>query len=433
MTNYSTMVKNNLISIIKEMEKSPEAFVKNPGKDFSRHRKLTFECMIRFLLSMNGNTLSTELLEYFNYDIEVPTVSAFVQQRAKILPSALEYLFKAFNGTYDKQKLFMGYHCLAVDGTKLNIPHNPNDSKTYVRSSEQARGYNLLHLNALYDLKSKLYVESCLQVQKEKNETGALVDMVNRSTLAEPTLIIADRGYESYNVFAHLEEKGWKYMIRVKDKSSSSIVSTLPIPETETFDECFKLTLTRKQTKEIKANPQTYKFLPNNSRFDYFELNDTLFYPLNFRVLRFKISETSYETIITNLDTEEFSPEIIKELYHLRWGVETSFRELKYTIGLAHLHSKKMDFIVQEVLAKLIMYNFCEMITLNVALEKKDRKHEYQANFTVAIHLCKEFFRGRVMLIEELIKKHILPIREGRHYERRIRTKSLVGFMYRVA
>lgn len=217
--------------------------------------------------------------------------------------------------------------------------------------------------------------------------------MVDRSTISDDVIVIADRGYESYHVFIHIEEKGWKYVIRVKDKSSRSIVSTLDLPSTETFDETFQFILTRKQTKEIKSNPQLYKFMPNNSRFDYFELHDSPFYSLSFRVVRFNVSENTYQTIITNLDQTEFSLDIIKELYQMRWGIETSFRELKYAIGLSHLHSKKMDYILQEIFAKLTMYNFCEMIILNVMISQKERRQAYQINFTTAIHICKRYFR----------------------------------------
>ncbi len=115
MTNYSTIVKNNLIPIIQEIARSPEAFVKNLGKDFSRNRKLTFECMIRFSLSMNGNNLSKELLGYFNYDTQTPIVSAFIQQRSKIILSTLEYLFRTFTETYHHQKDFMGYNLLHLN------------------------------------------------------------------------------------------------------------------------------------------------------------------------------------------------------------------------------------------------------------------------------------------------------------------------------
>ena len=82
-----------------------------------------------------------------------------------------------------------------------------------------------------------------------------------------------------------------------------------------------------------------------------------MFFKLSFRLVRFPISDTMQETIITNLDADEFPAAEIKRLYAMRWGIETSFRELKYTLGLLHLHSKKVEFIHQEIFAKLTMYN----------------------------------------------------------------------------
>lgn len=437
MITISTQTKRNLTSIIKQMNHSIEDFVKNPGKDFSRNRKLSFETVITLLLSMNGNNLSKELLDYFNYDLKTASSSAFIQQRAKIAPNALDYLFKTFTASYKNHKTFLGYRLLAADGSTLNIAHNPTDVDSYIKSSEHARGYNLLHLNTLYDLSNKLYLDAQIQPIRKQNETGALIEMVDRSPLSDDVILIADRGYESYNVFAHIEEKGWKYLIRVKDNSRRSIVSTLNLPPTDEFDETFQLTLTRKQTKEIKANPKKYKFLPKNARFDYFELTNRLFYDLSFRVVRFKITENTYETIITNLDQGAFSPERLKEMYHMRWGIETSFRELKYAIGLVNFHSKKMEYIVQEIFAKLTMYNFCEMITLNVMISENKRKHKYQVNFTAAIHICRHYFRCRENEtppdVERLIQQYILPIREGRQDKRKIRYKSTVPFNYRVS
>ena len=60
-------------------------------------------------------------------------------------------------------------------------------------------------------------------------------------------------------------------------------------------------------------------------------------------VVRFAISEDSYESIITNLPKEDFPVEEIKKVYAMRWGIETSFRELKYAIGLCCFHSKKVS------------------------------------------------------------------------------------------
>ena len=80
------------------------------------------------------------------------------------------------------------------------------------------------------------------------------------------------------------------------------------------------------------------------------------------RVVRFKISDDTYESIITNLDESEFNIQDIKELYHLRWEIETSYRELKYHLDLNTLHSKKRMFIEQEIYAKLVLYNFCSRV-----------------------------------------------------------------------
>lgn len=437
MTNYPSYVKEKLTSIIKAMNESPRNFVKNPNKDFTRNRKFTFESVINLLLSMGGNNIYKELLDHFNYDVETASASAFVQQRSKILPSALEFLFKNFTDSYENFKTFKGYRLLAVDGSKLNIAHNAEDIDTYIKCKADYKGYNSLNINALYDLCNKLYIDASIQPIRKINETGALVDMIGNSTISDDVIVIADRGYESYNVFAHIQEKGWKYVIRVKEKNSKSIVSTLNLPSSEEFDEIIHLNLTRKQTKEVKSNPKSYKFIPKTSRFDYFELKNCDYYPISFRVVRFKISDDTYETIITNIDEKEFSPFMIKELYHMRWGIETSFRELKYAIGLINLHSKKVEYITQEIFAKLTMYNFCEMITLNVVISNKQRKHEYQVNFTVAIHICKHFFRCSEDVsppdVELLIQQNILPVRKGRQDQRNLRTKSSVSFIYRVA
>ena len=68
--------------------------------------------------------------------------------------------------------------------------------------------YNLLHLNALYDVCSKIYVDTIIQKSRNSNENQALIDMVDRNSEDIDTLIIADRGYESYNALAHIQEKG---------------------------------------------------------------------------------------------------------------------------------------------------------------------------------------------------------------------------------
>ncbi|MFD3156324.1 IS4 family transposase [Haloimpatiens sp. FM7330] len=437
MNEYADFIKEKLEDILTDMQQYSWLYVNNPEKDFTRNRKLTFKEILRILLSMGGNSLNIELMKYFSYDHESATCSAFVQQRKKILPEAFEYLFNQFTSSALNPKYYYGYRMLAVDGSDLCIAHNPDDKKNYFCATPKARGYNLLHLNAMYDLCSRTYIDAIIQAGREENEFEALNDMVDRSDITEKTIIIADRGYESYNVFEHIRRKNWNFVIRAKDINSNGIVSRIPIPDSEIFDIEYNTLLTRRQTNYVKNHPEKYKFMPSNQKFDYLPVGDKEIYPIGFRVVRFPISEDSYEVIITNLSKEDFPLEKIKEIYHMRWGIETSFRELKYAIGLTSFHSKKVTYIIQEIFARLTMYNFCEIITTHVVIQQKNRKYSYQVNFTVAISICMHYFRCNNVEsppnIEALIKRNILPVRNGRKDPRKVKTKSAVSFIYRVA
>lgn len=180
--------------------------------------------------------------------------------------------------------------------------------------------------------------------------------------------------------------------------------------------------------------------LPPNVTFDYLPVKSNykdpaVFYRLHFRIVRFPISADTYETVLTNLDMKSYPAEKLKQLYALRWGIETAFRDLKYTIGMLHFHSKKVMCIQQEIYAQLIMYNFSEMITSHVVIKKKKRKHIYKANFAVATHMCRLFYRNKTTSpdLETIIAKNLVPIRPDRHRDRHLNPRIFRGFLYRVS
>ena len=208
MINYSLFVKEKLKSIIADMASRKDELVKDPGQDFTRRRKLSFEETINFMLSMGGGSLDYELMEHFSYDPKVATSSAFIQQRDKLHTRAFQFLLNEFTHSFENLTLYQGYRLVAVDGSDLLIPHDPSDQQTYFQSTPNSKGYNLVHVNAMYDLCNKVYLDACIQPGRNKNEFKALTDMVDGSALKDKNVIvIADRGYESYNVLAHIEGK----------------------------------------------------------------------------------------------------------------------------------------------------------------------------------------------------------------------------------
>ena len=102
----------------------------------------------------------------------------------------------------------------------------------------------------MYDLLSHIYTDAVVQKCHTKDENRAFCDMVDR-TDGRPAIFIADRGYESFNNMAHVQEKGCFFLIRIKD-NAGGIGCGLDLPDTDTFDKSFSLSLTRKQTNEMK-------------------------------------------------------------------------------------------------------------------------------------------------------------------------------------
>ena len=158
-------------------------------------------------------------------------------------------------------------------------------------------------------------------------------------------------------------------------------------------------------------------------------------YHLPFRIVRFLLPSGDFETVVTNLPARDFPPDELKMLYAMRWGIETSFRELKYTVGLLHFHAKKAEYIYQEIFASLVMYNFTELITSQVVTHSKSRKYAYMADFSVAVHACRQFLQGTVSppSVEAIISRNLSPVRPGRSSPRKTTQKNSFSFLYRVA
>lgn len=428
--SYSEHIRAALYRSINKVADDPNACAKNPERDFSRKRKLPLRTMLLMLVGIGGGSLAKELYDWFGYSTSTASSSAFVQQRDKIRPEALEMIFKDFVSTTTPTATFQGYRLLAVDGSDLRLPSNPSDEFSLIRNSAGQKQYNLVHLNAMYDLVNKVYVDVAMQGKKGMNEHKALVSMVDRSDISGKVLVLMDRGYESFNNIAHFQEKHWNFIIRAKE--SYGIISGLRLPKCPEYDEEVILTLTRRQTKEtlhlLNSQPERYRWIQPHTTFDYIGRKQSNMYDLHFRAVRFRLPDGNYETVYTNLDKELFPIEKIKELYNLRWGIETSFRELKYTVGLACLHSKKKDSMLQEVFSRLILYNYASLIARKVPTPEGK-----QVNFSVAMLVCKQFLKKKITSAEMLaiLAKHLSPIRPGRKFKRYQNLISAVAFQYR--
>ena len=433
---YSNVVKAMLFTSIHELAANPEHYVLHPGKDFSRNRKLGFQRLLLMLLTMEGDCIKEELYRYFGRSTDTPSKAAFYKQRKKVKEDAFRSLLVSFTQKYQKKLLKGKYSLVACDGSAADIFRNPDDSETFFEpNGKSTRGFNQIHINAFFSVLDKKFTDLLIQPARKRNEYSAFCQMVDRSESDTPVIYLCDRGYASYNAFAHVIESGQFFVMRCTDDKTEKILG-FPLDNIQQLDYHVERILSRSQSKKKRLHPEQeeqYRFVCKNVPMDYITQGHPE-YRLSLRIIRIELSDSCYENLITNLPELDFDFDDLKDLYRLRWDEETSFRDLKYPLCLKAFHSQKYEYIIQEVWARAILYNFCSEIAMAVEIPEKKRKYVYQVNYSEAIKICRDFLRihdGTTLDVEGLIAQNILPVRPGRTFPRQARFKLPISFCYR--
>lgn len=402
-------------------------YVINPHKDLTRSKKLPVEKLLSFMVSCGSSSTKIELLDFFNLDADAPSASAFNQQRAKLKPEALEAVFRKFNALVQAEETAADHRFFAADGSTFTFFSKPDfaSEEYFVSEGHSAKGFYSMHLNAFYDLQKHTYSDALLQPVHQKDEFKAFCEMVDChvTPLGTKDVFIGDRGYCSYNNMAHVAEKGQYFLFRSKDIHSKGLVKNFDLPDEDSFDIRVNVSLTRSNKKKILIKEGYYRrYVDKNATFDHLKHGSLDTYDLSFRVVRFPISETAHECIVTNLPEDRFPLEQIKLLYFTRWSVEGSFRKLKYTIGLSNFHAYKPEYIKQEIWAKLSAYNITETLINHTVIKHGKTKYDYKVNFSIAAHICRVFLRltseKDSIDVMSLLCRELIPIRNERQYPR---------------
>ena len=103
---FSQEVKATLWEIIDEMANNVSDYCVHPEKDFSRKKKWDFPALVKFIISMEDQSLKNELHKYFGYTSDCPSNASFNQRRAQVNPYAFEYLFNTLTEYYQRLQAY---------------------------------------------------------------------------------------------------------------------------------------------------------------------------------------------------------------------------------------------------------------------------------------------------------------------------------------
>ena len=130
-------------------------------------------------------------------------------------------------------------------------------------------------------------------------------------------------------------------------------VAKLPMME---LDCNISFTITTTQTNKDKKNGYIHLQVPKQGLRHGGAAGTP--YQMRFRICRVLLDNGEFQTVATSL-LPSFALADIRELYHLRWGLETAFRGLKYMLGWSISTGSLM---LQELYADLTAFNFASRV-----------------------------------------------------------------------
>ena len=149
------------------------------------------------------------------------------------------------------------------------------------------------------------------------------------------------------------------------------------------------------------------------------------------RLVKVELDTGEVEILLTSLlDNQKYSNEDLKQLYGMRWGIETFYNQLKPKANLENFSGKSIRAIKQDFYAKLFILNLSNALVRPVEKlleEKPKKKWIHKVNMSDALGYMKKkminfLFLGKIksaiLELYELFMQNTIPIRPHRKFAR---------------
>lgn len=364
---------------------------------FTRNRKIACSDLLLMTLNKQGKTTSFEIRDFLirkkGEKKIMYTDEAYLKQRRHLNPEVFKIMNKVYLENFYEDKKYVerkkGYLILAIDGSKEEIPNTPQNREEF-GYTENSSGTNVARalLSSIYDVNNKFYID--IEIDRYTEDETKLakknIEKMLEIIKEEEIIVIFDRGYPALDFYYWLEEKGIKFLMRMKKTNYKKEVE-----EMKTKDENVKIKYTEDRLKRIKKEePEIYNKLKEAKEGNY-------------RITKVKLEKSTEEILISNISVEEFNSEELKELYWDRWKIERAYDSTKNKLKIEFFTGNLPIFIYQDIYAQTLVYNqISDMVKEgNEKVEKqcKNRKLKYKINENKAIGIYKEEYI-KIMMIE---------------------------------
>lgn len=337
-------------------------------RDFTRVRKLPFSRLMFLCLNYITRPTFTEALQFFRNVIKVDdfvTQQFLSEARQKVKYEAFQEVFETILEkalTVEDFELFHGYRLLAIDGTTIQLTNVPEIQASF-GGQTPSEGEVFARMSMILDVKNGCIMDGEL-APFHTGERQMAIRGVNRlSKRAGKCLYLMDRGYWSPELYTTILESGSSFLARVPNGVTTEV---------------------RSGAEQISIQHQGKNYC--------------------LQCKRILLSSGEVETLVTNLPEEELSDKELEEVYHLRWGIETKYRELKSYLKIDTLPGKTYQTVMQDFYATLTVSNmaaFAGCIAGAEITEKqagKGNQYAYGPNKSVILAVLKDHLIAAIAL-----------------------------------
>ena len=404
-TKFGRKLTEKIIGRIKNCKENPTFRAEGHEKAFTRDRKLTAERIVAMIIKPAKQSLQKRLKDFGKKFMggEYATKQAFSKQRQFVNPSFIrEFYDEGAEELLENGKLetFKGFHLTGVDGVRIACENTPELIAEFGCSGSKKDACTAL-ASAAYDLIERVSFD-CQIGSYSLSERELLNRHLDRLEAfgAEKFLIVADRGYPSYDLIETLIDREFSFVLRLSE-GWKNIISWMHDVSDKEF--------------QYEYKGKTYIF----------------------RGLKIEL-EDKFEYLVTNLDEAALSLDEAQYVYSLRWEIETFYGVLKTELELENFSGKTKNAVLQEFYATLTIANVCQCF-INDADDEivarnthKNLKYEYQANrrqsigeivpvFLECVFTDSKRRRDRLWKeVEQYCAKFSEPIRPGRNPARKM-------------
>ena len=372
-----TEICSLIINSIREFIFSPDRLEahRNP-RFFIRKRKLSMLNVILFLLHAGKGALETSISSVRNLLSDITAFpkkiskQAISHARQGISFALFLELFKMstdlFYSHIECRKDWHGYHLFAIDGSKIELPNSRSNFDHFGEMFEHhspERKYTQALASVVYDVLDDFIIHATFSrfLASERSEAIKHMKELEELGIYEDSVIIFDRGYYSETLFRYCVKHGHTCLMRLKESYCIS------------------------KKAALAGKGGTYEYIdilkgdPSEGTED-----------VKIRVIAVTLDTGETEYLATNLFDEKITTEMFRDLYFMRWPVESKYFELKNILHLEEFSGATPNSVMQEFYITLLYSNLASLIKADADIEIQSRcssanKYRYQSNRTFII------------------------------------------------